>query len=45
LNAYISSSLAILGNQKRVKVRKINTESVGPIFTKYDNTGKISKAV
>lgn len=44
-DAYISSSLAIIGNQRRVI--KTNNESVRKVnpFQRYDNKGKYSKAV
>lgn len=44
-DAYISSSLALLGNQRRVKVIKQDTTPIGNPFTKYDNTGLTSKVL
>lgn len=43
-DAYISSSLSRLGNQRRVKKKQEEKPRRNP-FRKYDNSGKISKAV
>lgn len=41
-DAYISSSLALLGNQRRVVIKKEVSKGFNP-FTKFNNSGLISK--
>jgi hypothetical protein len=43
-DAYISSSLAIIGNQRRIKKPTELREGRRNPFTTYDNSGKISKS-
>ena len=44
-DAYISSSLSLLGNQKRILKPKEETKPRRNPFRQYDNSGQISKAV
>lgn len=44
-DAYISSSLAILGTQSRVKIHVEESKPIKIPFKRYDNSGVISKAV
>lgn len=44
-DAYISSSLAGLGNQKRVIKQNTDTKKRRNPFTNYDNSGNFSKAI
>ena len=43
-DAYISSSLSILGNQKREKAVLVDDKPRRIPFKRYDNTGQVSKA-
>lgn len=44
-DAYISSSLALVGNQNHTIKEKTNTEKRRNPFKKYDNSGTFSKAI
>ena len=46
-DAYISASLSLIGNQKRITTTKKESKPVSIFkhFKKYDNTGHVSKAI
>ncbi|WP_430611486.1 hypothetical protein [Flavobacterium sp. JP2137] len=44
-DAYISSSLALLGNQRRIKIEVEEPKPITIPFKRYDNSGAISKAM